>query len=64
MIYLAQFNSDDIVYWVVGFLILIFVVFLIFISKFINLWIQATLTKANIGLFTLVAIASFQRSEL
>ncbi|MCA8958162.1 MAG: flotillin-like FloA family protein, partial [Planctomycetes bacterium] len=42
--------------WVIGFFVLIFVLFLIFVSKFINLWIQATLTKANIGLFHLVGM--------
>ena len=43
--------------WVVGLLLLIFVVFLIFVSKFINLWIQTTLTNARIGLFTLGMMA-------
>jgi uncharacterized protein YqfA (UPF0365 family) len=57
VIYLAQFDTNDIMYWVVGFLILIFVVFLIFISKFINLWIQTTLTKAEISLLTLIGMS-------
>ena len=58
MIYLAIPDFiDDAWPWVLGFLVLIFVVFLIFISKFINLYIQATLTKANIGLFSLVGMS-------
>lgn len=56
----AQATDDglpDWAYYVIGLLILIFVIFLIFVSKFINLYIQATLTKANIGLFTLVGMS-------
>ena len=43
--------------WVIGFVLLLFVVFVVFLSKFINLWIQATLTKADIGLLTLVGMS-------
>ena len=58
MCYIAQnVFADNLIYWIIGFVILVFVVFLIFVSKFINLWIQATLTKANIGLFALVGMS-------
>ncbi len=59
MFYLAQGNGfwEGALPWVIGFLILIVVIFLIFITKFLNLWIQATLTKANIGLFSLVGMS-------
>ncbi len=56
MLYLAQTGSDF-VPWIIGGLLLIFLVLLIFVSKFINLWIQATLTKANISLFALVGMS-------
>ncbi len=56
--YLAQTPWTETFWpWVVGGVVLVFVVFLIFVSKFINLWIQATLTKANIGLFALVGMS-------
>ncbi len=57
MFYLAQLGWEDIWPWIVGLLILVFVIFLIFVSKFINLWIQATLTKANISLFALIGMS-------
>ncbi|MHC4078533.1 MAG: flotillin-like protein FloA, partial [Planctomycetota bacterium] len=57
MFYLAAFDWGDIWPWIVGLLILVFVIFLIFVSKFINLWIQATLTKANISLFALIGMS-------
>jgi uncharacterized protein YqfA (UPF0365 family) len=58
MLYLAQ-GSDGFQLWhgVVGLLILIFVVLLIFVSKFLNLWIQTTLTNAHISLPTLVGMS-------
>jgi len=57
MFYLAAVDWGDIWPWVVGLLILVFVIFLIFVSKFINLWIQATLTKADISLFALIGMS-------
>ncbi len=57
MFYLAQLGWEDIWPWIVGLLILVFVIFLIFVSKFINLWIQATLTKADISLFALIGMS-------
>ena len=56
MFYLAA-EWGDMWTWVFGVLILVFVIFLIFVSKFVNLWIQATLTKANISLFALVGMS-------
>lgn len=55
--YLAQSFMEQAIPWIIGLVILVFVVLLIFLSKFINLWIQATLTKANISLFALVGMS-------
>jgi uncharacterized protein YqfA (UPF0365 family) len=56
--YLAQgADGIDFLSWGIGIVLLIFVVFLIFASKFLNLWIQTTLTKADIGLLTLVGMS-------
>jgi uncharacterized protein YqfA (UPF0365 family) len=52
----APSGSDDVIFWVVGFLILILLLLLIFFLKFINLWIQAYLSKARISLFQLVGM--------
>jgi uncharacterized protein YqfA (UPF0365 family) len=58
LIYLAQGGSTFEPWpWVIGIVLLVFIVFLIFASKFINLWIQTTLTKADIGLLTLVGMS-------
>jgi uncharacterized protein YqfA (UPF0365 family) len=58
VIYLAQLGDDFNIWpWVLGLLILALVVFLIFVSKFVNLWIQTTLTGAGIGLLTLVGMS-------
>lgn len=54
MPYLAQAN--DWIFWVIGALILVFLFLLIFLFKFLNLWIQAYLSKANVSLFSLVGM--------
>jgi uncharacterized protein YqfA (UPF0365 family) len=46
----------DWVWWVVAFLLLLLLFLLIFLLRFINLWIQAYMSKADIGLFQLVGM--------
>jgi uncharacterized protein YqfA (UPF0365 family) len=59
--YLALIQEDEgsskLFWFIIGGLILVFVIFLIIVSKFLNLWIQATLTKANISLFGLIGMS-------
>jgi len=47
----------DYLWYIVAGLIIVFVIFLVIFMKFINLWIQATLTKANISLFALIGMS-------
>jgi uncharacterized protein YqfA (UPF0365 family) len=42
--------------WIVGLLLLLLLVLVIFLLKFINLWVQAYLSKARISLFSLVGM--------
>ena len=57
-LFLAQ-STDGVNFWpwAIGLALLVLIVLLIFVSKFINLWIQTTLTKADIGLLTLVGMS-------
>ncbi len=54
MLAAATFELSSIL---IGVLILVLVILLLFISKFLNLWIQAYLSKAPISLFTLVGMS-------
>ena len=56
MLFLAQDGSGDLWPFIIGFLLLLFLVLIIFLFKFINLWIQAYLSKAPISLFSLVGM--------
>ena len=57
MLYLAQSKGiGDLWPFIVGFLLLLFVILVIFLFKFINLWIQAYLSKASVSLFGLVGM--------
>jgi len=51
----ADQNSFTIV--IVGILILVLVLLLLFLAKFLNLWIQAYLSRAPISIFTLVGMS-------
>ncbi len=50
MFYLAQIE------WIIGALIVVFLLAVIFLLKFVNLWIQAIMTKTNIALWSLVGM--------
>jgi hypothetical protein len=51
VIHLAQARGgSDLTFYVVGFLLLLFLVLIIFLFRFINLWIQAYLSKAPVSL--------------
>ena len=58
MIFLAQARGagSDLTLYIVGFLLLLFLVLIIFLFRFINLWIQAYLSKAPVSLFGLVGM--------
>lgn len=49
--------QDNVTIVIVGVLILVLVLLLLFLAKFLNLWIQAYLSKAPISLFTLVGMS-------
>ncbi len=53
---LAADGDDNTVFIVVGILLLLFLVLVIFLLKFLNLWIQAYLSKAPVSLVTLVGM--------
>ncbi len=56
MLYLAQGDSSQILYWVIGFILLILLLLVIFMLKFLNLWVQAYLSRAKTSLFSLVGM--------
>jgi len=53
--YLAQ-GSSNILYWVIGFIVLLLLLLVIFMLKFLNLWVQAYLSRAKTSLFSLVGM--------
>ncbi len=53
--YLAQ-GTSDYIYWVIGFIVLILLLLVIFMLKFLNLWVQAYLSRAKTSLFSLVGM--------
>ena len=55
MIYLAQ-GTNSILYWVIGFIVLLLLLLVIFMLKFLNLWVQAYLSRAKTSLFSLVGM--------
>jgi uncharacterized protein YqfA (UPF0365 family) len=46
----------EIIPWVIGALIVVLLVAVIFLLKFVNLWIQCVMTKTQIGLWSLVGM--------
>ncbi len=57
MLYLAQDTGDsNILIYVIAALLLLLLILVIFLLKFINLWIQAYMSKAAISLFQLVGM--------
>ncbi len=56
MIYLGQGDSTDFTWIIVAVLLLLFLVLAIILFKFINLWIQAYLSRTRISLFSLVGM--------
>lgn len=54
---LALAAQDNVTIVIIGVLILVLVLLLLFLAKFLNLWIQAYLSKAPISLFTLVGMS-------
>ncbi len=55
--FVAQSNSfSDWWPWVVGFLLLLFLIIAVVLLKFINLWIQAYLSRTKVSLFSLVGM--------
>lgn len=55
MFYLAQ-EQTDWGWWVIGALIVVFLLALIFLLKFINLWIQCVMTKTKVSLWSLIGM--------
>ena len=49
--------ANQLLYWGIGVLVLILLVVLIFVLRFLNLWIQAYFSKAQISLFELVGMS-------
>ena len=56
---LAQsfFRADNVMAWVLGAILLLFVVLVLVLLKFINLWVQAYMSGTKIGLFQLVGMS-------
>ena len=55
---LAQFfTSNNPMAWVLGAILLLFVVLVLVLLKFINLWVQAYMSGTKIGLFQLVGMS-------
>ena len=54
---LAPADQSSLTIVIVGVLILVLVLLLLFLAKFLNLWIQAYLSRAPISLFTLVGMS-------
>ena len=46
----------EIIPWVIGALIVVLLVAVIFLLKFVNLWIQCVMTKTQVGLWSLVGM--------
>ena len=49
--------DGQIIYWVIGALILLLVLLVVFLLRFLTLWVQAYLSKANVSLFSLVGMS-------
>jgi uncharacterized protein YqfA (UPF0365 family) len=52
----AVLAQTNLTYWIIGILLFLFLFLVIFLLKFINLWIQAILSKAPISLLNLVGM--------
>jgi len=48
--------QSNLTYWIIGILLVLFLFLVIFLVKFVNLWIQAVLSKAPISLLNLVGM--------
>ncbi len=48
--------QTQLTYWIIGILLFLFLFLVIFLLKFVNLWIQAMLSKAPVGLLNLVGM--------
>ncbi len=55
MFYLAQ-GTGNVMWWVIAALIVIFLLVLIFLLKFINLWIQCVMTRTKVTLWALIGM--------
>ncbi|MCC6785608.1 MAG: flotillin-like protein FloA [Planctomycetes bacterium] len=53
---LAQ-SDTNILYWVLGAVLLVVLVLVILLLKFVNLWIQAQLSKAPVSIFQLIGMS-------
>jgi uncharacterized protein YqfA (UPF0365 family) len=53
---LAQ-SDTNLLYWVVGAVLLVVLVLVILLLKFVNLWIQAQLSKAPVSIFLLIGMS-------
>jgi uncharacterized protein YqfA (UPF0365 family) len=54
---LLQPRDSQILYWVLGVVIILVLIVVIVLLKFINLWIQAYLSKAPISIFVLIGMS-------
>ncbi len=52
----AVLAQTQLMYWIIGILLFLFLFLVIFLLKFVNLWIQAMLSKAPVGLLNLVGM--------
>ena len=54
---LPFFRTGNVLAWVLGAVLLLFVVLVLVLLKFINLWVQAYMSGTKIGLFQLVGMS-------